>query len=266
MNITIDDDTQDLRYAEYVLGVLDAAGRAQVQQEIARDAQAAATVAQWERHLLPLAEDLPPVTPGDYVWVRIRDALGLTAARPVAANRSPAAATAEGGWWNSLALWRWLGMGATAAAAVCLVLLLQTQQPVGTSEQTTASAPAQAPAPAPAPAPASYMVATIQQDNGITGWTATMDLQNHRMIVVPASPAAVPHGHSPELWLIPPGGKPMAVGVIASDKPTSVALSPDLFAKLSAQSLLAVSVEPAGGSPTGQPTGPVVAKGTISGA
>jgi anti-sigma-K factor RskA len=54
--------------------------------------------------------------------------------------------------------------------------------------------------------------------------------------------------------------------VIVANQPTTLHLSPALLAKLSAQALLAVSVEPRGGSPTGLPTGPVIAKGNISGA
>jgi len=39
-----------------------------------------------------------------------------------------------------------------------------------------------------------------------------------------------------------------------------------MVARLGPTALLAVSVEPPGGSPTGQPTGPVIAKGAIGGA
>jgi anti-sigma-K factor RskA len=109
------------------------------------------------------------------------------------------------------------------------------------------------------------MVSAIQQDNGITGWTATMDLQHGRMIVVPAAPAAFAQGRAPELWLIPAGQKPISVGMITPDKPTTLKLDPALLARLGPTALLAVSVEPVGGSPTGQPTGPVIAKGAISG-
>jgi anti-sigma-K factor RskA len=108
------------------------------------------------------------------------------------------------------------------------------------------------------------MVSTIQQDNGVTGWTATMDLQNAKMVVVPATPTAFAPGRAPELWLIPAGQKPISVGMIMLDKPTTLALDPALLAQLGATAALAVSVEPVGGSPTGQPTGPVIAKGAIS--
>jgi len=111
-----------------------------------------------------------------------------------------------------------------------------------------------------------YMVSNIQQDNGATGWTATMDLQNARMVVVPASPTAFEQGRAPELWLIPAGQKPISVGMIMPDKPTTLALDAAILLRLGPTAALAVSVEPLGGSPTGQPTGPVIAKGAISAA
>jgi anti-sigma-K factor RskA len=40
-------------------------------------------------------------------------------------------------------------------------------------------------------------------------------------------------------------------------------LTPALQQKLAQGAVLAISVEPAGGSPTGQPTGPVVATGDL---
>lgn len=240
MNTPADHDRDDLRYAEYVLGVPDADTRAAVEREIRDNPQAAAAVALWQRHLLPLSEDIPAVAPADYVWVRLQSGLGLT-------RDIPAPARPRQRLWDSLPLWRWLGIGASVLAAACLVMLFTT------------------PRPAPTIVGAHYMVSSIQQDNGITGWTAAMDIQHAQMVVVPATPAAIAGDRSPELWLIPPGGKPIALGVIARDKPTTVKLRPDLLANLSAKALLAVSVEPAGGSPTGQPTGPVVAKGAISG-
>jgi anti-sigma-K factor RskA len=54
--------------------------------------------------------------------------------------------------------------------------------------------------------------------------------------------------------------------MIDRDKPTTLSLNRDLLAKLGPTAALAVSVEPVGGSPTGQPTGPVIAKGTIGAA
>jgi anti-sigma-K factor RskA len=144
------------------------------------------------------------------------------------------------------------GHGASVVAATCLVVLAVNSQRAAQSPNTQSEA-------------VSYMVATLARDYGVASWTATMDLQLSQMVIVPASPEAMASAHSPQLWLITPG-QPISVGVIVADKPTTLHLSPTLLAKLSAQALLAVSVEPHGGSPTGLPTGPVIAKGNISGA
>lgn len=241
MNTPTDDGNSNLRYAEYVLGVLDADARAEVEREIAQSDAAATAVALWQRRLLPLTEEIAPGEPPAYVWARIRDALGLDTA-----PRAPQA-PARRGLWDDLRFWHWLGLGASALAAACLVLLML---------------PARQPA-TPAAATVPYMTSTITQGNGQAGWTATMDLRHGRMIVVPASPQAIASGHAPELWLIPAGQKPIAVGMIASRAPTTLTLPPALLAKLGPTAALAVSVEPPGGSPTGQPTGPVIAKGAI---
>jgi anti-sigma-K factor RskA len=241
MNTPVQENDDDLRYAEYVLGVLDVDARAAVAQDIERSPAAAAAVAVWERNLLPLAEEVVDVAPAPYVWARIRDALKLN---------EPAREAPRKGLWNNLPLWHWIGIGASAVAIASLMFVVTPQRP----------------APVPVTVGAGYMVSNIQQDNGATGWTATMDLQNARMVVVPASPAAFEQGRAPELWLIPAGQKPISVGMIMPDKPTTLALDPVLLSRLGPTAVLAVSVEPTGGSPTGQPTGPVIAKGAISAA
>lgn len=240
MTTPLDPGHDELRHAEYVLGVLDADARAAVEREMRDDPEAARAVAWWQNRLASLGDDIAPVEPAPYVWARIRSGLGLP-------ERPSAAPTRRDSWWNDLRLWRWIGLGASAIAAAAIVFTV-TQQP------------------RPVPTAASgYMVASIEQPNGIAGWTATMDLQQHRMVVVPATPTALAGGRDAELWLIPPGEKPRSLGVIARDKPTSIDLPPDLLARLSAQALLAVTIEPSGGSPSGAPTGPVMAKGPIRG-
>lgn len=69
-------------------------------------------------------------------------------------------------------------------------------------------------------------------------------------------------GRSTELWLIPPGHKPVDVGLLPAGQQAVMHLPADLVAQLGPKAVLAVSVEPQGGSPTG----PVIAKGAISAA
>ncbi|EQD80881.1 hypothetical protein B1A_00419 [mine drainage metagenome] len=157
---------------------------------MAADPHAAAAEAQWRQRLLPLAEEIGPETPPPQVWARIRAALEFDA---------PArAADARGGWWENIRLWHWLtfGSGALLAAACAALVVLATHRP-------------------PTP-PIPYMAATIMQTDGQVGWTATMDVGKARMIVVPAAPQPVRAGRTPELWLIPQGARPIAVGLIST--------------------------------------------------
>ena len=242
MNTPDDSDNNNLRYAEYALGVLDADARAAVAQEMLVNEQAASAVALWQRQLAPLAEDIGEIAPAAYLWPGIRQALQLDAPTPPQQRPS---------LWENLRLWQWLGVGASLVATACLVLLVVT--------------PLRQPPPATVVA-AGLMVSTIKQENGIASWTATLDLERKQIIVVAASPGAIAPDRSTELWLIPHGQKPVAVGVFAAGGVTTLSLSPALLAQLGPTAILAVSVEPPGGSPTGQPTGPVVATGAISGA
>lgn len=247
MNTPLDHEPEDLRYAEYVLGVLDADARAAVEREIASDPHAAAEVARWQQNLLPLVEDIAPVAAPDNVWIRIQNVIDEPARReqPDPEQTPEPKRTSV---WDSLAVWRSLAFSAGAIAVACIVALIV----VPRTHITQPVAPTVA-----------YMASTITQTDGQVGWTATMDLQHARMIVVPAKPQAIATGHAPELWLIPAGQKPIAVGLIDTTAPTTITLDPKLLARLGPTAALAVSIEPPGGSPTGQPTGPVIAKGAI---
>ncbi|ALI00925.1 anti-sigma factor [Pseudomonas sp. FW306-02-F02-AA] len=83
--------------------------------------------------------------------------------------------------------------------------------------------------------------------------------------VEPLALAAVAPGHSLELWAVPADGKPISLGVIPAGGKGQVALSEKQHALLGKPIALAVSLEPEGGSPTGQPTGPVLYQGALAG-
>jgi anti-sigma-K factor RskA len=239
MNMANDDDQSPLRYAEYVLGVLDADARAAVAHEVATTDEAAAAVALWQRRLGPLAEMLPEVTPSEPVWSRIRQKL----------RWDETVATRSVGFWGTARPWRWLSLASSLVAACCVILLLKA--PVRETHPS---------------APVSLMVSSIRQDNGVTDWTATLDLDRKQIVVVPATSPAVPSGRATQLWLIPAGRAPISVGVFAPDRAVVLPLNAELLSQLGPTAALAVSLEPPGGSPSGQPTGPVIAKGAISGA
>jgi anti-sigma-K factor RskA len=82
--------------------------------------------------------------------------------------------------------------------------------------------------------------------------------------VEPLALAAVDPQRSLELWAIPADGKPISLGVIPVGGKGRVELSDAQKALIGKPVALAVSLEPKGGSPTGQPTGPVLYQGALA--
>lgn len=82
--------------------------------------------------------------------------------------------------------------------------------------------------------------------------------------VEPLTLAAVDANRSLELWAIPAAGKPISLGVIPAGGKGKVELSEAQKALIGKPIALAVSLEPKGGSPTGQPTGPVLYQGALA--
>jgi anti-sigma-K factor RskA len=82
--------------------------------------------------------------------------------------------------------------------------------------------------------------------------------------VEPLTLAAVDADRSLELWAIPADGKPISLGVIPAGSKGKVELSEAQKVLIDKPIALAVSLEPKGGSPTGQPTGPVLYQGALA--
>jgi anti-sigma-K factor RskA len=107
------------------------------------------------------------------------------------------------------------------------------------------------------------MLATIKLDDGRPAFIATIDAERGTMLVLPVT-VNIPADKVPELWLIPAGDVPHSLGVVDVGRPVTITIPPALRAAVGLNAAVAISVEPPGGSPTGQPTGPVIAKGGIS--
>lgn len=82
--------------------------------------------------------------------------------------------------------------------------------------------------------------------------------------VEPLTLAAVEADRSLELWAIPDGGKPISLGVVPVGGKGKVELSEAQKALIAKPIVLAVTLEPKGGSPTGKPTGPVLYQGALA--
>jgi len=215
--------------AEYALGVLDGAERAEAAQRMVREPAFATLVAQWEARFAPWTGEFGEVAPPPHVWQRIASALPASA--PAVTRPS---------LWQSLTLWRGLTAATAALAAACLAALIY----IGTAVREQP------------------LVASID-GGGHRHFVATLDPARDRIAVAPAAFSA-DATRVPELWLIPSDGKPRPVGLLNADRAVTLTLPPALAALATSNATLAVSLEPPGGSPTGAPTGPVIASGKLT--
>jgi anti-sigma-K factor RskA len=64
--------------------------------------------------------------------------------------------------------------------------------------------------------------------------------------------------------VIPAGGKPRSLGTMGDSKQMHMRLADAIASLMESGATVAISVEPPGGSPTGSPTGPVIASGSLT--
>jgi anti-sigma-K factor RskA len=95
---------------------------------------------------------------------------------------------------------------------------------------------------------------------------ASWDPTGRQLVLAVAGDMPADPAHAHELWVIPADGKPRSLGTMPASKQTHMRLADALAQLLQEGATIAISVEPRGGSPTGAPTGPVVASGALAGA
>jgi len=107
----------------------------------------------------------------------------------------------------------------------------------------------------PAPAPRVAVLAPLS--GGVPVLVATAE-PNGTLRITPSGTIAVPGDHDLELWALAEGDtRPRSLGVLPAG-------GRQLLASLPPGTQLLVSLEPRGGSPTGQPTGPVLYGGRLA--
>ncbi len=240
--MTARDEREDVGpAAEYALGVLDVGERQSVERRRLADPAFEAEVRRWEAALSPMAEGMAEAAPSPELWRRIEASL------PSTARRGAASSDRRSGWWHSLAFWRGATGGMAALAAACLAIAL-----VGIGR--TPEVPSVQSAPP-------MMVAQLAPENGPTAFIVAYDPMRKTTLVSPLTREQADRVH--ELWVIPADGTPRSLGVIRMDGAARYAVPLDLQPVVAAGGALAISIEPAGGSPSGAPTGPVVASGPL---
>ncbi|HZV94011.1 MAG TPA: anti-sigma factor [Caldimonas sp.] len=224
-------DLADRLASQYVAGTLRGAARRRFEgllpaHPALRDAKRA-----WEDRLMPLTLAIAPVQPSGNVWRRISERIGNGDAKAAAP-----------GLWHRLSFWRGfasLASVATIALAVLLANPRPTAPPVVVVLAATAAATGNV--------PPTSIVASISGDGS-------------SLVTRAIAPVALRPDRSLELWAVPTAGAPRSLGLLPGGSGT-VALRGKVLA---GADTLAVTVEPAGGSPTGKPTGPIVYAGKFT--
>ena len=228
--------------AEYALGVLEGPERAVAEDRAERDAAFARAVDDWHVQLTPMLDYVEDATPSPRVWRGIEGAIGRADAartRPVAAVRDAADPVVR----QAIPAWRaflLMVMGGALASFALVTLIDRDLVRLGVPEP---GAPA--------------LVATLTPEGTAPPALARFDADGGLTVRIAL---AGTDDRVPELWLIPGDGVPRSLGVLADGNAT-IAL-PEGIAPAAGEAL-AVSLEPPGGSPTGAPTGPVVASGQL---
>jgi len=224
------DDRRDLA-AEYALGLLAGSELAEARARLAGDPEFRAEVDGWLARLAPLLEEVQPSEPPRRLWSAIEAATGR-ADNVVLLRRR-------------VNVWRGISVGMTALAASLAIVLLQ-------------------PTPrAPVRSPAAPMVAMVSDEGKTMTVVANWDPDDRQLVLAMAGDMPEDPGKAHELWVIPKGGTPRSLGTMAHRPMSRMELADTLAELLRQGATIAISVEPPGGSPTGAPTGPVIASGTL---
>jgi len=276
---TMDDDKDGLA-SEYALGTLDADERAQAEALMLVDAGFAETVRRWERRLGELNVLVSAVEPPATVWDGIKGKLPDVPASesvrlPEVVQPAPRAAAGAEVVDLTQRMRRWRGLtvitGTLAACLVAVVVMREVrpemlperirpqvrtqvverivEKPVEVVREVVREVPS---------ARAAQFVAVFQKDEQSPAFLMSVDTDK-RTVTVRQVAAERLADKSYQLWIATqPGAAPRSLGVLGTDDYTVQATLASYDPAVVNNATFGISLEPLGGSPTGQPTGPVI--------
>jgi anti-sigma-K factor RskA len=217
-------EEDDILAAEFALGLLDEAEAAAVQLRARTDSVFSLRIAWWRDQLAPLASEVETPAPTG-VWQRIEGQLP--------------------GNDNSQSLmqrWRAAAVASMSMAAALLAFIAFRPDPV------------------PVIVPQAPMIAALSGDKGAVV-AVSYDATSGKMII---APTVLDSGKGDaEMWIIPEGGKPVSMGVMSATKTETHNVPMPMRPMVQPGATFAVTQEAKGGSPDGNPHGPIVAAGKI---
>lgn len=231
-------EERDILAGEYVLGLLEGADADAATKRLEADAKFAASVERWRRHFALIDQTAPEATPSRNLWPLIEAQIDNR--RPTRSMPAARRASLVPTWWNSLPLWRSTGLAAgllslVLAVGLAIALHHARRQP-------------------------ELMAILLTDANEVAAVVQTF--ADGRAELMPLQHVQVPAGRALQIWTLwDKAVGPLSVGLIDQARSAELDLS---RLPLGSGQLFEITVEPAGGSPSGRPTGPIVAKGTTA--
>jgi anti-sigma-K factor RskA len=214
--------------AEYVIGSLPDAERAEFEQALAREFELQREVYYWQDRLLPMTRMLQPVEPAANLWPRIERSL---AAKAVQLRTADTGAR----WWQGATFWRY---GALAASLLAVVFAMRLLAPVA------------------APEGGRYYAVLQSPDRKDAGWIVEA-AAGGKLRLVPLATTTVAPGKSLQFWTKPQGASaPTSLGLVPPDRVTEIDIA--RLPAMEREQLFELTLEPEGGSTIGRPTGPIL--------
>lgn len=224
---------------EYVLGLMNPAERSAVEEAMADDRALRLAVGDWREKFAEIDRTADAIAPSENLWSRIE--------RSLTGQPEPSATKARAPWeswirrlWRDLDFWRGAGLVGAAAAILLAIFsgatLLRQPTPIAVAVLTDDNAPG---------APPGAIVEAFA-DGSIR--------------LVPLRAIPVPADHVLQVWTLWDRARgPVPMGILP--RAENVRLTVAGLPQPRAEQLYEITLEPAGGSPTGRPTGPVLYKG-----
>lgn len=251
-------ETLNLIAAQYVLGVLAGAARERVKSRMLQEKVLRDLVYAWERRLNPLAGMVAPEPVPAHVWQAIMQqieqadttlhdaASPLWLQNPASDAAQPALTDVRYKRWKT-----WAGFSSAIAAALALFIVFDPSDVVPMVHLPSSQTIAQQ----------VQDIAVLSSSDKTPAWIVRRE--KDQLVLLNLNAAAVPQQHDLELWTIQGNQPPQSLGVLQMRNGQAV-LSNIRAGQISKDSVLAISLEPVGGSPTGAPTGEVLYTGNIA--
>ncbi|MEG8043702.1 anti-sigma factor [Sphingomonas faeni] len=222
---------EDVAAAELALGLLEGEERGAALRRVLAEPGFAAQVEWWRSRLAVLFDLWPEHAAPPHLAARVEASLDGTPARAQTSRFA----------WPALA-----AVTSAIAASLLLFVMVRPEPTVPVSQPIVVR-------------PTSVLVAMLGDAKSPVA--AVYDPANGALRV--AAGPGVPDARVAQLWVIGGDGVPHSLGLL-SGRPTSLAPKGVNRGRITPGATLAISVEPLGGSPTGLPTGPVVATGVVA--